>query len=111
MTNDSPADSDTDAGTEEPSCASSNPSPAWMDAMEDIFDTAVDRQAEIECEINDMEIEVPLQLGAEPDFAEWKVNGTLQFRFDGIGGPLAEWFRWRDRQQRLDEQPSESTQD
>jgi hypothetical protein len=107
MSHDSPSNSTTDDAAED----SSHPSPAWVDAMEDMFDTAVDRQAEIECELDDMEIEVPLQLGPEPDYAEWKVSGTLQFRFDGIGGPLAEWFRWRDRQQQPNDQPQEPEQD
>ena len=37
--------------------------------LEDLFDTAVDRQAEIECELDDVEVKIPLQMGPEPDTA------------------------------------------
>lgn len=81
--------------------------------LEELFDTAVDRQAELELELDDVEVELPLQLGSEPDTAHWNIDGTLRFRVDGIGGPLAEWLRWRDEQlrqqhQQSDTQPSDS---
>lgn len=109
MSNDSSSDSDPES--EGTSLDSSNYSPTWIDAMEDLFDTAVDRQAEIECEVNDMELKIPLQPGPDPDYAKWKVNGTVQFRFDGIGDPLAEWSRLQKSREPSDEQPTDSVQD
>jgi hypothetical protein len=109
-------DSSTDAGADQTSTSTSGQGPTWIDMLEDLFDTAVDRQAELECELDDVEIELPLQLGTDPETAHWEIDGTLRFRVDGIGGPLAEWLRWRDerhhpRQQQSDTNPSESEQD
>lgn len=108
MSNDSPTEHDTDRTTQ--NAVNQRDAPTWIDMLEDLFDTAVDRQAELECEFDDMEVELPLQLGPEPDTAHWKIDGTLQFRVDGIGGPLAEWLRWRDEhlRQQPDTQPSDS---
>jgi hypothetical protein len=89
MSQNPPSDSDTE-DTQNSSRPPSYTSSAWIDAMQDLFDTAVDRQAEIECELDDVEVEVPLEGGPDPNYAEWTINGTLQFRFDGIGDPLAE---------------------
>lgn len=66
----------------------------WIDAMEDIFGSAVDRQAEIEMELDDMDVQIPVQLGENPSYADWKLNGTVKFRFDGVSGPFAEWLRY-----------------
>lgn len=112
MSNDSSPDSDTD--TDETSAELSGRSPTWVDMMGDVFDTAIDRQAEIECEVEDMEIEIPLQLGPDADYARWKVNGTLRFSFDGVRGPLAEWFRLqetREGQQQPNKRSPDQTRD
>lgn len=112
MSNNAPSNSDTDSG--ESSANLSDRSLTWLDAMENIFDTAIDRQAEIDCEIDDMEIEIPLRAGPDANYAKWKVNGTLRVSFDGMRGPLAEWFRSQEMEEmkeRLNNQPQDSTQD
>lgn len=87
------SDSDSEESSTKPS-DSASPPPTWIDAMEDIFESAVDHQAEIEVELDNMDVSVPLQLGENPSSAEWKLNGTVRVRFDGISGPLAEWLRY-----------------
>lgn len=101
-------DSATGSESERTVNRTANQGPTWIDMLEDLFDTAVDRQAEIECDLDDVEVELPLQLGSEPDTAHWKIDGTLRFRVDGIGGPLAEWLRWRDERLRQQQQHQQS---
>ena len=101
-------DSSTDHDPDRTANSASNQEPTWIDMLEDLFDTAVDRQAELECELDDVEVEIPLQMGPEPDTAHWEIDGTLRLRVDGIGGPLAEWLRWRDEHHRKREQQLES---
>lgn len=69
----------------------------WIDAMEEVFESAVDRQAEIEVEFDNMDVKIPLQLGDEPSYADWKLNGSMKVRLNGISGPLAEWLRYYTR--------------
>lgn len=108
MTNDSPTEHDTD---QTKNAANQQNTPTWIDMLEELFDTAVDRQAELECELDDVEVKLPLQLGPEPDTAHWEIDGTLRFRVDGIGGPLAEWLRWRDDQLRQQRQQDTQSPD
>lgn len=87
--------SDTDPEVDsETQGASTSPQMTWVDAMEEVFGSAVDRQAEIEMELDDMDVKVPVQLGEDPSYADWKLNGTVKLRFDGISGPLADWLRY-----------------
>ncbi len=87
------SDTDSEAGSESQDGAASDRM-TWVDAMEEVFGSAVDRQAEIEMELDDMDVKVPVQLGEDPSYADWKLNGTVKFRFDGVSGPLAEWLRY-----------------
>ena len=87
----SDTDSEADLGSQDESASDQM---TWVDAMEEVFGSAVDRQAEIEMELDDMDVKVPVQLGENPSYADWKLNGTVKFRFDGVSGPLAEWLRY-----------------
>ena len=87
----SDTDSGADSGSQDDSASDQK---TWVDAMEEVFGSAVDRQAEIEMELDDMDVKVPVQLGENPSYADWKLNGTVKFRFDGVSGPLAEWLRY-----------------
>ena len=87
------SDTDSEAGSDAQS-DSTSPQMTWVDAMEEVFDSAVDRQAEIEMELDDLDVKVPVQLGDDPSYADWQLNGTVTLRFDGVSGPLAEWLRY-----------------
>ena len=87
------SDTDSEAGSETEDESASDQM-TWVDAMEEVFGSAVDRQAEIEMELDDLDVKVPVQLGENPSYADWKLNGTVKFRFDGVSGPLAEWLRY-----------------
>ena len=110
-------DTDSEAGSETEDEPASDQM-TWVDAMEEVFGSAVDRQAEIEMELDDMDVKVPVQLGENPSYADWKLNGTVKFRFDGVSGPLAEWLRYYARgevplipgQQDSDSENSEDTE-
>ena len=111
------SDTDSEAGSGSQDDSTSDQK-TWVDAMEEVFGSAVDRQAEIEMELDDMDVKVPVQLGENPSYADWKLNGTVKFRFDGVSGPLAEWLRYYARgevplipgQQRGDSDSADNTE-
>jgi hypothetical protein len=70
----------------------------WLDAVDDVLDTIIDREEDLECTFDELTIDVPLRMGPDADVARWRVNGTCRVRVDGVGGPLAEWLRWWSRQ-------------
>ncbi|MFB6122918.1 MAG: hypothetical protein ABEJ78_05610 [Haloferacaceae archaeon] len=70
----------------------------WLDAVDDVLDTIIDREEDLECSFEELTVDVPLRVGPESEVARWRVDGTLRVRIDGVGGPLAEWLRWWSRQ-------------
>ena len=70
----------------------------WLDAIDDVLDTIIDREEDLECSFQELTVDVPLRMGSDAEVARWRVDGTLRVRIDGAGGPLAEWLRWWSRQ-------------
>jgi hypothetical protein len=66
----------------------------WLDVVDDVLDTAIDREEELECTFEDVTVDVPLRMDADADFARWHLDGTVRVHVDGMSGPLAEWLRW-----------------
>jgi hypothetical protein len=70
----------------------------WLSLVEDVLDTAIDREEDLECTFEDVTVDVPLQMDSESEFARWQLDGTVRVRVDGTRGPLAEWLRWWSKQ-------------
>uniref|UniRef100_UPI002625D3A8 hypothetical protein n=1 Tax=Haloplanus sp. TaxID=1961696 RepID=UPI002625D3A8 len=65
-----------------------------LDVVDDVLDTAIDREEELECAFEDVTVDVPLRMEANAEFARWHLDGTVRVHVDGMRGPLAEWLRW-----------------
>jgi hypothetical protein len=66
----------------------------WLDVVDDVLDTAIDREEELECAFEDVTVDVPLRMDTDSEFARWHLDGTVRVHVDGMRGPLAEWLRW-----------------
>lgn len=66
----------------------------WLDAVEDVLDATIEREAEFECTFEELNVDVPLRMGDPSSFARWNLDGTVRVRVDGTRGPLSEWLRW-----------------
>jgi hypothetical protein len=66
----------------------------WLDLVDDVLDTAIDREEDLECTFEDVTVDVPLRLNDDDDFARWHLDGTVRVSVDGMRGPLADWLRW-----------------
>jgi len=66
----------------------------WLDVVDDVLDTAIDSEEDLECSFEEMTVDVPLRMNAEGEFARWHLDGTVRVRVEGTRGPLAEWLRW-----------------
>lgn len=70
----------------------------WLDVVDDVLDTAIDREEDLECTFEDVTVDVPLRMGSESEFARWHLDGTVRVHVEGMRGPLAEWLRWWSQQ-------------
>ncbi len=66
----------------------------WVAVVDDVLDTAIDREEVIECTCEDLRIDVPIYMGQNPERARWEFDGKVKIRVEGRRGALAEWLRW-----------------
>ena len=72
-------------------------------AVERLLDETVDREADLEVAVEDLEIDVPIYFGEDSPRARWRFNGDVTVSMDGIRGPLREWFDLHDESPRTDD--------
>lgn len=70
----------------------------WLSVVDDVLDTAIDREEDLECTFEDVTVDVPLRMDSDSEFARWHLDGTVRVHVDGMRGPLAEWLRWWSQQ-------------
>lgn len=52
----------------------------WPELAIGLYDKLTGRDAEITYEFDDFELDVPSKVGDDPEYAHWKMNGTLRIR-------------------------------
>jgi hypothetical protein len=72
-------------------------------AVERLLDETVDREADLEVAVEDLEIDVPIYFGEDSPRARWRFNGDVTVSMDGIRGPLREWFDLHGESPRTDD--------
>jgi len=70
----------------------------WLDVVDDVLDTAIDREEDLECTFEEVTVDVPLRMDSEAEFARWHLDGTVRVHVEGMRGPLADWLHWWSRQ-------------
>jgi hypothetical protein len=76
-----------DARTREP-----EPPTEWLDALDDLIDESLDREEAIRLTAEELDVDVPLTFGRDAPTAQWRFDGDLTVRVEGLRASLAEWF-------------------
>jgi hypothetical protein len=84
--------------SKEPSDRSVAEGQTWLDVVDDVLDTAIDREEDLECTFEEVTVDVPLRMDSEAEFARWHLDGTVRVHVEGMRGPLADWLHWWSRQ-------------
>ncbi|RCU47950.1 hypothetical protein DU504_11975 [Haloplanus salinus] len=84
--------------SKEPSDRSVAEGQTWLDVVDDVLDTAIDREEDLECTFEEVTVDVPLRMDSGAEFARWHLDGTVRVHVEGIRGPLADWLHWWSRQ-------------
>jgi hypothetical protein len=71
---------------------------AWLDVVDDVLDTAIDSDEDLECRFEEVTVDVPLRMDSESEFARWQLDGTVRVHVEGMRGPLSDWLRWWSQQ-------------
>ena len=61
-------------------------------AVERLLDETVDRDDSLDVAVEELEVDIPIYFGEDSPRATWRFNGDVTVSFDGIRGPLREWF-------------------
>ena len=59
----------------------------WPDLAIGLYDKLTGRGAEIRYEFDNMQVEVPSQVGKDVETAQWRLNGTLKISTRDNGNP------------------------
>ncbi|WP_435068302.1 hypothetical protein [Haloplanus sp. C73] len=70
----------------------------WLDLVDDVLDTAIDSEEDLECTFEEVTVDVPLRMDSDAEFARWHLDGTVSVHVEGMRGPLADWLRWWSQQ-------------
>jgi len=70
------------------------PSPSWLDVVDEVIDESIDRGTTVEATVEDLTVAIPVRFGPDASLAEWRFDGGVRIHVDGASGPLAEWLRW-----------------
>jgi len=57
-----------------------NDTKTWPDLAIGLYDKLTGRGAEISYEMEDLSVAVPSRVGADAEYTNWKLNGTVRIR-------------------------------
>lgn len=73
----------------------------WLATLDELLDEGVEREDQIRLSADDLSVEVPLTFGEDAPHAEWRFDGDLTVKINGVRASLAEWFHIHGEEPRL----------
>jgi hypothetical protein len=70
----------------------------WLDVVDDVLDTAIDSEEDLECTFEAVTVDVPARMETDAEFARVQLDGTVRVHVEGTRGPLSDWLRWWSQQ-------------
>lgn len=67
---------------------------SWLDLIDYLASEMAEREEAIECDLDDIEIAVPMAMSPEAETAEWRFNGAVRVRFGEVQVPLKAWLQY-----------------
>jgi len=71
-----------------------DPPPAvdnWLDLIDYLTGELAENDEGLECELDDVTLDVPMQMRPDADTARWKFDGDVTVRLGEVHVPLREW--------------------
>jgi hypothetical protein len=68
----------------------------WLDLIDHVTGELAENDESIQCELDDITVDVPMQMRPDANTARWKLDGGLTVSFGEVSVPLREWREYWD---------------
>jgi hypothetical protein len=66
----------------------------WLDLIDYLTSELAEREEVIECELEGVTLDVPMQMHADADTARWRFDGGVRVSFGEVQVPLRAWLQY-----------------
>ena len=66
----------------------------WLDLIDHLTGELVENDESIQCELDDITVDVPMQMRPDASTARWKLDGDVTVSFGEVSVPLREWHEY-----------------
>lgn len=63
----------------------------WLDLIDHLTGELAENDESIQCELDNITVDVPMQMRPDADTARWKLDGDVTVSFGEVSVPLREW--------------------
>ena len=63
----------------------------WLDLIDHLTGELAENDESIQCELDDITVDVPMQMRPDASTARWKLDGDVTVSFGEVSVPLREW--------------------
>ena len=85
------------SGTDNPAVDEIDPPPAidnWLDLIDHLTGELAANNEGIECELEDVTLDIPMRMSADAETACWKFDGDVTIQLGEVQVPLEEWRQY-----------------
>lgn len=66
----------------------------WLDLIDYLTSEAADRNQALECEFEDVSVDVPMRMSPDARTANWRFDGGLTMSVGEVRVPLRDWMQY-----------------
>ena len=66
----------------------------WLDLIDYLTSELAEREEVIECELDDVALDVPMEMHPDAATARWRFDGGVKVRFGEVQVPLKAWLQY-----------------
>ncbi len=69
----------------------------WLTLIDYLTGEFADNDRALECELEDVSVEVPMRMSPDAETANWRFDGGLTMSVGEVSVPLRDWMRYWER--------------
>lgn len=69
----------------------------WLDLIDYLTSEAADRNQALECELENVSVDVPMRMSSDARTANWRFDGGLTMSVGEVRVPLRDWMQYWER--------------
>lgn len=69
----------------------------WLDLIDYLTSEAAERNQALECELEDVSVDVPMRMSPDAETANWRFDGGLTMSVGEVRVPLRDWMQYWER--------------